>query len=485
MTANLTCTMIVLAALAACGGTTQDAPQKKTMAMGSVARDTNASTSVVSVAGYRTDYAVRRSDDGVVTVTNKQTGAVATYAGTQLIKFFDTYVSFDVDGPSGQIYRLYQAAFNRQPDLPGLGFWIWHNQNGLGMLDISADFIGSDEFQKMYGPAVTNSAFVNLLYNNILHRDGEKAGVDWWVANLKNGSSQAGVLYGFSDSAENKNNLAASVANGFDYVPFDPSPSQSICKHTPADKPLVFAGYNVSTNEWNIVDGAGNLKPLPFAYTECATGKSLPDNAISASWNWSLPQADWQYPESATNTQGYVKAFPEIIYGRQLWGATSSGSTLPMLVSDVNLTANYDVNVDTDGLPLTFQQTFLQGTYISTKDSNDWLTSVTVMLMPTKVCMDECGNPHKFIETIVIDGITYYVYMQVEMDEQKGIPRYNVELLVKEDHLRGSMKMKSINDYLISKGWLKPNNYMNSIEMGTEIISGAGKTTVKHFSVTQ
>ncbi len=479
--ANLTLSLVVLAVLAACGGPTEDAPQKKNIAMGSLARESVASSSVISFLGYRTDYAVTRSNDGVLTVTKKQTGEVSTYTGTQLIKFFDKYVSFDVDGPSGQIYRLYQAAFNRQPDLPGLGFWIWHNQNGLGMLDISADFIGSDEFQKMYGPGVTNSKFVGLLYNNILHRDGEKAGVDWWVGNLNNGASQAGVLYGFSDSAENKTNLVTTVANGFDYVPFDPSPSQSICKHTPADKPLVLAGYNVSTNEWNIVDGAGNLKPLPFTYTECATGKSLPDNAISASWNWSLPQADWRYPESATNTAGYVKAFPEIIYGRQLYGATSSRSVLPMPVSQVNLIANHDVTVESDGI----DQTFIQGTYVTTHDTNEWLTSVTVMLRPTKVCMEECGNPHKFIETTVIDGITYYVYMQVEMDEQKNIPRYNVELLVKEDHLRGSMKMKSINDYLISKGWLNPDNYMNSIEMGTEIISGTGKTTVSHFSVTQ
>ena len=34
--------------------------------------------------------------------------------------------------------------------------------------------------------------------------------------------------------------------------------------------------------------------------------------------------------------------------------------------------------------------------------------------------MKECGNPHKFIETKVIDGITYYVYMQVEMDEDES-----------------------------------------------------------------
>jgi hypothetical protein len=470
-------TVAVSIILAACGGATQDAPQRKMAALGAA----GAAASVVWVPGYRADYSVARAEDGVVTVTNQQSGAVARYAGAQLLKFFDRYVSLEVDGTPGQVYRLYQAAFNRQPDLAGLGYWIAVNQSGRDLPGIASDFISSGEFRQLYGDNVSNVAFTNALYNNILHRPGEAAGVDWWAGQLNNGALRNAVLFSFADSPENKANLQPVMANGFDYVPFVPATAQSVCAHTPADKPLVFSGYNVSTNEWNIVDAAGHPKPLPFAYTECAGGKDLADNAISAAWNWSLPQADWRYPESATNTAGYVKAFPEIIYGRQLGGATSPASVLPLLVSQVDLVANHDVAVASDGI----DQTFIQGTYIATHDTNEWLSSVTVMLRPTKVCMDECGNPHQFIETTVIDGITYYVYMQVEMDVAKNIPRYNVELLVKEDHLRGSMKMKSINDYLIGKGWLKADNYMNSIEMGTEIISGTGKTTVNHFSVTR
>lgn len=463
-----------------CGGSVDQVQPRQAQALSRQGGAPVVSDQLV-IAGYRVNFTLVRSIDGSVTITNKLTGTVTTKAGLKLIKFLDKYTTFDLDGPTAQVYRLYQAAFNRQPDLPGLGFWIMHNQNGLDLVAIANNFIESDEFQHMYGTGVSNSKLVSLLYNNVLHREGEKAGADWWISTLDNGAARPDVLFGFSNSAENKNNLAAAMANGFDFVPFDPSPTQSTCAHTPADKPLIFSGYNVSTNMWNVVDSAGNIKPLPFTFTECANGKNLADNAISASWNWSLPQADWRYPESANNTAGYVKAFPEIIYGRQLYGATSTGSVLPMRVSEVNLVANYDVYVDSDGI----DQTFLQGTYIATRDSNEWLSSVTVMLRPTKVCMDECGNPHKYVETKVIDGITYYVYMQIELDEQKNIPRYNVELLVKENHLTGNMSIKSINDYLVSKGWLRPENYMNSIEFGTEVISGTGKTTVNHFSVTQ
>jgi hypothetical protein len=108
------------------------------------------------------------------------------------------------------------------------------------------------------------------------------------------------------------------------------------------------------------------------------------------------------------------------------------------------------------------------------------------MLMPTKVCMEKsCGNPQDFIESTTIDGIAYKVYRLVDVDPRTNVKRYNVELLVDKDHLHGSMRLRSINDYLISKGWLQPENYMNSVELGTEVISGTGKVTVKHFSITR
>lgn len=79
----------------------------------------------IKVAGYRTNYTINKAQDtGVVTLTNKITNEVQTYPNPPLIKFVDTWVSFDINGPAGQVYRIYQAAFNRKPDLPGLGFWI-------------------------------------------------------------------------------------------------------------------------------------------------------------------------------------------------------------------------------------------------------------------------------------------------------------------------------------------------------------------------
>jgi hypothetical protein len=476
------CVAVLAGILVGCGGGSSpdvQAPVEAPVAV-TVVRASRASMApeTRSIDGWRDEHTIMKTDTAI-TVTNKETGDVRTFpTSTKVLKFLDKHVSFEVNGQAGQVYRLYQAAFNRKPDQVGLGFWINESEGGQPLIDIAGAFLTSKEFKTLYGENVPAATYVDSLYKNVLHRPGETDGFNWWTDTVAKGADRRSVLIGFSESPENQKNLMPDMIHGFDYVAFVPPDTKEICEHTPGDKPLTFNGYNVSSNEWAIVDDMGKPKPLPFQFKECAGGQNL-ETGIAAHWNWSLPQADWRFPESATNVLGNVKAFPEIIYGRQLYGATSSNSALPAAIKDVNLVANYDIDIETDGI----DQLFLQGTYIETKDSNKWRMSVTIMLRPTKVCMDECGNPHKYVETVEIDGITYFVYVQDEYDEQEKISRYNVEMLVKESHLRGRMKMKSINDYLIKKGWLNKDHFMNSIELGTEVISGTGQVNVKHFSV--
>lgn len=217
--------VLSMALLAACGSndSTSSSPQTATLAASSVRAGAAISdNSVVSINGYRANYTMTRSDDGVVTAKNNLTGEVAKYPNALLLKFFDKYTSFDIEGTPGQVYRLYQAAFNRKPDLPGLGFWIKRNESGEDLLSIANSFILSDEFKRMYGDQVEAGKFITLLYNNVLHRDPEKDGYDWWVAQVNAGAVRNGVLFGFSNSDENRKNLLPDMRNGFDYVPFQP-----------------------------------------------------------------------------------------------------------------------------------------------------------------------------------------------------------------------------------------------------------------------
>jgi hypothetical protein len=229
---NLLISVLLAAVLLGCGGNSQslDAsiapPTAQRMLAGGTSHAVQADaqpTATVSIAGYRSNFKVTKDQaTSVVTVTSKIDNSVTTYQNPSLIKFVDKWTSFDIDGAAGQVYRLYQAAFNRTPDLSGLGFWIAANQNGRDVLGIASDFMVSAEFKTLYGDSPANLKLINAFYNNVLHRDGEKAGVDWWIAQMSNGAPANGVLFGFSDSAENKNTLQAAMRNGFDFVPYQP-----------------------------------------------------------------------------------------------------------------------------------------------------------------------------------------------------------------------------------------------------------------------
>jgi hypothetical protein len=172
-----------------------------------------------SIPGYRSNYSVTRQADGSVSIQRLRDGVVqATLPAAAPLEFQDALVFFDDGGAEGQAYRLYQAAFNRTPDAAGLGFWIGAIHSGVTLLDVANGFYGSGEFQSTYGK-VTDSEFLTLLYRNVLKRAPDQGGLDFWVKSMQSGTPRALVLREFSESAENRANVAAVIRQGVTYYP--------------------------------------------------------------------------------------------------------------------------------------------------------------------------------------------------------------------------------------------------------------------------
>ena len=104
------------------------------------------------------------------------------------------------------MFRVYNAAFARFPDSDGLEYWIDKHSSGENSNRVVADsFLGSIEFKATYGENVDTGTYVNNLYKNILGRDADQSGYDYWVGQLDSGQENRGeLLLGFSESLENK-----------------------------------------------------------------------------------------------------------------------------------------------------------------------------------------------------------------------------------------------------------------------------------------
>ncbi len=111
-----------------------------------------------------------------------------------------------IDSYSGKIYRLYNAAFKRLPDPNGLKYWINNFKSGVDSeRDIASSFINSYEFLQEYGENISDEKFVETLYQNILKREPDPNGLNYWLGQLNSGVELRNeVLLGFSESTENK-----------------------------------------------------------------------------------------------------------------------------------------------------------------------------------------------------------------------------------------------------------------------------------------
>ncbi len=168
--------------------------------------------------GKRAEFTIARTESGF-SVTGKAQGEGAdTLVNVERLQFADAKVALDIDGNGGMAYRLYQAAFNRTPDQGGLGYQMKALDGGLNIAQVAANFIASPEFAVTYG-ALDNTAFVNQLYQNVLHRAADSGGLAFHTGNLASGANtRANVLVGFSESPENQAALIGTIRDGMAYT---------------------------------------------------------------------------------------------------------------------------------------------------------------------------------------------------------------------------------------------------------------------------
>jgi len=116
---------------------------------------------------------------------------------------FDQVTGLKTD--SGEMFRLYNAAFARFPDADGLKYWIEEFSSGRNTRRVVAkSFLASAEFAERYGSNVSNEKYVETLYTNILGRDYDQGGYNYWLGNLNSGlETRYELLLGFAENAEN------------------------------------------------------------------------------------------------------------------------------------------------------------------------------------------------------------------------------------------------------------------------------------------
>ncbi len=103
------------------------------------------------------------------------------------------------------ISLLYIGLLGRIPDEEGLKYWSQQLSQNSYFYDIIGGFLDSQELQNATDYTGDDSSFVSSLYKNILNRDADSAGLNYWVEELATYSSKEKIISGFLESTEFQN----------------------------------------------------------------------------------------------------------------------------------------------------------------------------------------------------------------------------------------------------------------------------------------
>ncbi len=169
------------------------------------------------------------------------------------------------------VARLYIASFNRVADSGGLDFWVNAYMSGLGMSAMADNFMQSAEGIAKYPTSMSNSAFLDAIYQNVLGRAADASGKSFWEAALASGAPRysfvdtiinAAIANGSSDGAMLQNKAAYGVycaVNGIDAttaatnlltITFDSATLDAVSKTN--------LGFNLTTGIDGLIGGSGD-----------------------------------------------------------------------------------------------------------------------------------------------------------------------------------------------------------------------------------
>lgn len=108
------------------------------------------------------------------------------------------------DEYTDSVARLYTAGLGREAEQGGFEFWVAeYMASRYSLFRMAVFFTQSPEFVQSYGDP-TNREFVEIMYRNVLGREGEAVGVDFWTGELDAGRrNRATILLNFAESPEN------------------------------------------------------------------------------------------------------------------------------------------------------------------------------------------------------------------------------------------------------------------------------------------
>ncbi|MDC8803651.1 Ig-like domain-containing protein [Halomonas pacifica] len=158
---------------------------------------------LASYEGNRDDYLVTQ-EHGVITVTLKEDPSdVDTLVNIETLSFADGEERLTYDDDLAWITGLYAQVLGRQADVGGVQYWAQRHAEGMSEADMAISFMASTESgQRLSVQEEGIDAVLDTLYQSLLGREGDAEGHAYWADRLASGVAVEEVVASFVGSEE-------------------------------------------------------------------------------------------------------------------------------------------------------------------------------------------------------------------------------------------------------------------------------------------
>ncbi|CAO1661878.1 hypothetical protein NYA30BAC_01419 [Halomonas sp. NYA30] len=154
---------------------------------------------MASYEGNRDDYIVTQQF-GVITVQSKDDESdIDTLINIETLTFADDELALSYDEDLQWITGLYTQVLGRQADVEGVQYWAQYSANGGSRAEMALSMLNSEESGKVVHEG---GDYLDLLYTGLLGRDADDAGKAYWSGELMAGASMRDVVDSFMFSEE-------------------------------------------------------------------------------------------------------------------------------------------------------------------------------------------------------------------------------------------------------------------------------------------
>ncbi len=220
-----------------------------------------------------------------------------------------------------------------------------------------------------------------------------------------------------------------------------------------------YGSFSIINNQWGkdkIKKGSLNL--CTYQYPK--------NQEFLYGWNFTCP------------TQSYgVLAYPEIRWGKSIWSHEPAEPNFMRVDEIESFAIRYDAELKTDGGKMNLAADIWLG-----NDSLAYRKAISTEIMVWEYADQFKSNGKKVAELITSQGL-YELRVGKIKRKKMGLEWKYVAFIRKGNRTSGVIPLTEMFDYIIKNGYISQEEYLSSVEFGTELSSSNGSIAFREYSI--